>query len=129
MMFKNLWNTIWSNSNFNESKNKNKEADPPKYKQIRPTLNPIEPKYASDIEALEGQYGELKDGLVLEIPLKKVLQICPRKRQRIDAYQGLVSYLDRIGVKLIINSNKTKNGKTGGHNSQETNKENYNETD
>lgn len=122
-MFRHLWETIFSCNNYNEEAAMSKEADPPKYKQIRPMLKPktIESnKYASDIEALEGQYGELKDGLVLEIPLKEVLQICPRNRQRIDAYQGLVSYLKKIGVTLIINSNKTKNGKTGGHNSQGT---------
>lgn len=123
MLFENLWNTIWSNSNFNESKNKDKEADPPKYKQIRPTLNPIEPNkyYASDIEALEGRYGELKKGLIIETTLQDLLQICPRNRKRTEAYQGLISYLKKIGVTLIINSNKTKNGKTDCQNSQESN--------
>lgn len=121
-MFRHLWETIFSCNNYNEEAAMSKEADPPKYKQIRPTLNPIEPnKHASDIEALEGQYGELKKGLIIETTLQDLLQICPRKRKRTEAYQGLISYLKKIGVTLIINSNKTKNGKTGGQNCQETN--------
>lgn len=121
-MFRHLWETIFSCNNYNEEAAMSKEADPPKYKQIRPMLKPKtikSNKYASDVEALEGRFGELKDGLVLEISLKQVLQICPRNRKRTEAYQGLISCLKKIGVTLIINSNKTKNGKTGGQNSQE----------
>ena len=53
-----------------------------------------EEKYDSDIEALKQKYGvEFKSGLCIELPLKEIINICPRTRRRVDAYFGLVSYL------------------------------------
>ena len=70
----------------------------------------IENKYGSDIEALKQKYGvKFKSGLCIELPLKEILEICPRVRKRVDAYTGLVSHLKReYGVELVIKSNKTK---------------------
>ena len=69
-----------------------------------------EDKYGSDIEALKQKYGvKFKSGLCIELPLKEIINICPRTRRRIDAYFGLVSYLkSEYGVTLKITSNKTK---------------------
>ena len=67
-------------------------------------------KYCSDIEALKQRYGaEFKSGVCIEIPLKEIINLCPRKRRRTDAYTGLVGYLkSEYGVILKITSNKTK---------------------
>lgn len=65
-------------------------------------------KYKDDIEALKVFYS-LKEGDVIKISLQDLLVISPRKRPRIEAYQGLRSYLlQKYGVTLIINSKKTK---------------------
>ena len=67
----------------------------------------------SDIQRLEKQYGELHEGMVIEITLQEILAVIPRKRARTDAYDSLVRQLERdYKVKLIITSrkhSKTKN--------------------
>lgn len=70
-----------------------------------------EEKYSSDIEALKQRYGaEFKSGVCIEIPLKEIINFCPRTRRRVDAYFGLVGYLkSEYGVTLKITSNKSKN--------------------
>ena len=67
-------------------------------------------KYDSDVKALKERYRvEFETGVCIRIPLKEILEICPRERKRVDAYAGLVSHLKReYGVELIINSNKSK---------------------
>lgn len=67
-------------------------------------------KYCTDIEALKQKYGvEFKSGLCIELPLKEIINICPRTRRRVDAYFGLVGYLkSEYGITLKITSNKTK---------------------
>ena len=67
-------------------------------------------KYGSDVKALKERYRvEFETGVCIRIPLKEILEICPRERKRVDAYAGLVSHLKRkYGVELIINSNKSK---------------------
>lgn len=62
----------------------------------------------TEIGILEGRYGVLKDGMVLWIELQTILEIIPRKRQRTDAYNKLVSALKRRGVTLCITSRKRK---------------------
>lgn len=65
-------------------------------------------KLASDIEILMKRYGNL-EGLTIEIQLQKLLTIVPRKRERADAYKGLVSRLKKdYNCNLIINSRKKK---------------------
>lgn len=67
--------------------------------------------YADDIHRLEDALNEgrpLDNGRCIEITLQDLLQIIPRKRRRIDAYRGLVSRLNKMGVTLTINSQKTK---------------------
>lgn len=67
-------------------------------------------KYKKDIEALRIKYGDLfQTGLCIEIPLKEILELCPRDRHRKDAYHGLVSFLkNKRGITLNIKSQKTK---------------------
>ena len=67
-------------------------------------------KYDSDVKALKERYRiELETGVCIWIPLKEILEICPRESKRVDAYAGLVSHLKReYGITLKITSNKTK---------------------
>lgn len=67
--------------------------------------------YAGDIDKLQNALFNgrpLENGTCIEIALQDLLQIIPKKRRRIDAYRGLVSRLNRMGVTLRINSQKTK---------------------
>ena len=67
--------------------------------------------YAGDIRNLEMALFEgrpLDNGRCIEITLQDLLQIIPRKRRRIDAYRGLVSRLNKMGVTLTINSQKSR---------------------
>ena len=66
-------------------------------------------KYESDIKAITNKWGELRPGICIETTLQELLTLVPRHRQRIDAYNGLVSELwFRYGVTLTIKSRKTK---------------------
>lgn len=65
-------------------------------------------KYDNDIRALEEKYGNL-EGKEITIDLQTLLQLVPRERRRIDAYRGLLSYLeDKRNCKITITSRKTK---------------------
>lgn len=67
--------------------------------------------YADDIHRLEDALNEgrpLDNGRCIEITLQDILQIIPRKRRRIDAYRGLVGRLNKMGVTLTINSQKSR---------------------
>lgn len=68
-------------------------------------------RYEADIKALMSLYGE---GVTsIDIELQDLLKIVPRNRKRIDAYDGLRSYLMKnYGLRLNITSQKTKNIKT-----------------
>ena len=68
----------------------------------QPTRN-----YDADIEALSVFYS-LDPGSEIEIQLQEILILCPRERQRADAFQGLIRELSKRGVTLIIKSRKTK---------------------
>lgn len=72
---------------------------------------PIPEKYKKDIAALQEKYGSLSSlaGLSINLTLKEALEIMPRERKRVDAYEGLKNYLKReYGIELIIKSQKTK---------------------
>lgn len=58
--------------------------------------------YRKDSEALLRVY-PVCYGDELSVSLQELLTICPRKRQRADAYVGLIGYLKRIyNVNLVI---------------------------
>ena len=72
---------------------------------------PIPEKYRKDIVGIEKKYGSLSSltGLSISLTLKEALEIMPRERRRVDAYEGLKNYLKRIyGIELTIKSQKTK---------------------
>ena len=62
--------------------------------------------YAGEIKRLEDEYGPFADGMSITVELKKLLEICPRKRRRKDAYRSLQNALNNIGVQLNIKSRK-----------------------
>ena len=65
-------------------------------------------KFKDDIEALKVFYS-LEEGTAINICLQDLLAIVPRNRPRIEAYQGLRSYLlENYRVTLNINSRKTR---------------------
>lgn len=68
-------------------------------------------RYEADTKALMNLYGE---GVTcIDIELQDLLRIVPRNRKRIDAYDGLRSYLMKnYGLRLNITSQKTKDIKT-----------------
>ena len=66
---------------------------------------PVDP-YADEIKRLEAEYGPFANGMSITVELKKLLEICPRRRRRKDAYRNLQKTLDEMGVTLIIKSQK-----------------------
>ena len=62
--------------------------------------------YADEIKKLEAEYGPFANGMCITVELKKLLEICPRRRRRKDAYRDLQKTLDEMGVTLIIKSQK-----------------------
>lgn len=63
-------------------------------------------KYDDDVKGLFSIYGNCKE---INITLQELLKIAPRKRARIEAYNGLKTYLNKnYDVKLKITSRKTK---------------------
>lgn len=75
---------------------------------VQPEPPKAKGKYDADVEALEAEFGSL-NSTGLSISLQDLLQICPRKRPRIEAFQGLISYLKaEYGATLTIKSRKTK---------------------
>lgn len=72
---------------------------------------PVPEKYKKDVATLEEKFGSLSSltGFSITLTLKDALEIMPRNRKRIDAYEGLRNYLKReYGIELTIKSQKTK---------------------
>lgn len=68
-------------------------------------LTPIE----QEVMSLKQYIGEtgFKSGLCIEITLKELLSVVPRKRRRTDAYTTLVNYLkEEYHITLTIKSPK-----------------------
>ncbi len=61
-----------------------------------------------EIRILQEKFGVLSKGMEIQVQLQEMLQIIPRKRQRTDAYNKLVSALKRRGITLTITSRKKK---------------------
>ncbi len=66
---------------------------------------PVDP-YADEVKRLEAEYGPFANGMCITVELKKLLEICPRRRRRKDAYHNLQKTLDEMGVTLNIKSQK-----------------------
>lgn len=76
-----------------------------KYESEQLGLTTIE----QDVMSLKQYIGEtgFKSGFCIEITLKDLLSVVPRKRRRTDAYATLVKYLkDECNITLSIKSNK-----------------------
>jgi hypothetical protein len=110
MIFSNLMNALFGTNSRPDIVDETQEgAVPVVEKEISPSAPlPTTGKYDADVEALRNKHGNFT-GLCIEETLQDLLNICPRKRPRVDAYQGLVSYLKVMyGVTLIIKRRKTK---------------------
>ena len=62
-----------------------------------------------DIRRLENAFfdgHELQSGFVIETDLNTLLAVCPRERRRKDAYKSLINALGKMGVSLIIKTNR-----------------------
>ena len=67
-----------------------------------------------EVEVLARELGGLASGMKLEIDLHRILDICPRKRKKADAYLGLKKKLrDDYDVELLITSRATKKEDSG----------------
>jgi hypothetical protein len=65
--------------------------------------------YTGEIKRLEDALFDghpLQSGLCIDITLQDLLEICPRKRRRKDAYRSLQRELSDMGVTLNIKSRK-----------------------
>ena len=61
------------------------------------------------IKRLEKYGVKFTSGLCIELPLKEIINICPRTLRRLDSYFGLVNYLkSEYEVTLKITSNKNR---------------------
>jgi hypothetical protein len=77
-------------------------------KEERLNSRRIEKKpYEEEVSILASHFGGLQAGTGLCITLQEMLQLCPRKRQRADAYKGLLGYLYNVyKIQLTIKSQK-----------------------
>lgn len=72
------------------------------------TIAPVENTPTDEISILEGSFGDLQ-GKTIEVELSALLEILPRKRRRIDAYNSLIRILKaEKDCVLTIKSRKTK---------------------
>ena len=95
-------------SEVSQQKAATKEVDPSSGVKKVAIQNDDDEPFQSDINALVENYGALFQGMVIEIDLQTMLEICPRQRRRSDAYNSLVNYLGREhGVTLLIQSRKS----------------------
>ena len=79
-------------------------------KEERLNSRRIEKKqYEEEVSILASHFGGLQEAGTtgLCITLQEMLQLCPRKRQRADAYKGLLGYLYNVyKIQLTIKSQK-----------------------
>lgn len=65
--------------------------------------------FDNDIKALTEKFGNLSKLGNIEVTLQELLSICPRKRQRSDAYKGLICFLQtNYSLSLTIKSRKPR---------------------
>ena len=69
-------------------------------------------KFKDDIKALEDYTGrKLESGVCIRVELSELLDIVPRERRRIDAYNALALFMkNELGVDLVICSSRKKGG-------------------
>ena len=80
-----------------------------KYNNIENSINNTKKEYFNNIKKLEDALFDghpIVSGSCINITLQELLKICPRKRRRKDAFQGLQKTLNKMGVTLNIKSQK-----------------------
>lgn len=112
-MLSNLWNSL-----FGAGGNKVKQAPINEAALSKLDSAQEEPFYQlsldEEVEVLARELGGLASGMKLEIDLHRILEICPRKRKKADAYLGLKKKLrDDYDVELLITSRATKKEDSG----------------
>ena len=107
-MISNLWNSL-----FGAGGNKVKQA--PINEEAHTNLDSAheEPicqlSLDEEVEVLARELGGIASGMKLEIDLHRILELCPRKRKKADAYLGLKKKLrDEYDVELNITSRATR---------------------
>lgn len=80
------------------------QKNTPPLKKEEITLHHKTP-FAEELMLLENKYGYFEE---LTITLQEMLLLLPRRRERVDAYRGLVSYAAKNGKTIIIKSRKNK---------------------
>lgn len=86
------------------------EAGTIETKQSGPVSSEID--LDKDIKALEEVFGPMADGKVIELTLSRLLEICPRRRRKQDAFITLRTRLRAYGVELrVIPNTNVKDGK------------------
>ena len=79
-------------------------------KESRPVSAEID--LDKDIKALVDVFGPLTEGKVIELTLSRLLEICPRRRRKQDAFITLRNRLRAYGVELrVIPNINVKDGK------------------
>ena len=76
-----------------------------------------EDPYVGEIKKLEDALFDghpLVSGSCINITLQELLKICPKKRRRKDAFQGLQKTLNKMGVTLNIKSRKNEKSLVNG---------------
>ena len=83
-------------------------AEPKEISTITPLENTKVIEY-DEIAAIEYEYGKIEDGSEVNVDLRTLLKICPRRRPRADAYKGLISKIKKErNATLIIKSQKNR---------------------
>ena len=109
-MFYELYQALFSTISEDEAKRQvDICADPTTVAQCVPSAPPTKTVQKIDLEGDIKRLEEamfngypLQEGFCIELSLKEILKICPRKRHRRDAYKSLQNKLSSMGVTLKI---------------------------
>lgn len=69
---------------------------------IPATVQDTSTTQTSEAEIVERTFGVFYEGKVIQTDLRTLLSLVPRKRERADAYRGLIKELKEQGVRLEI---------------------------
>lgn len=69
---------------------------------IPATVQDTSTTQTSEAEIVERTFGVFYEGKVIQTDLRTLLSLVPRKRERADAYRGLIKELKERGVSLEI---------------------------
>lgn len=108
-MFYELYQALFSTISEDEAKQQVDICANPLDAQCVPSAPPTKTVQKIDLEGDIKRLEEtlfngypLQEGFCIELSLKEILKICPRKRHRRDAYKSLQKKLSSMGVTLNI---------------------------